>query len=88
MAIFNFNIDSKRTIWYREFFEVEANTAEEAKEIAIKMAKYDEFDSTYHCEVLFDTSENISPQENDNQATQELYLNDTHEDLIWNNLNE
>jgi hypothetical protein len=88
MATFNFNLDSKRTIWYREFFEVEANTEEEAKEIAIKMAKYDEFDSTYHCEVLFDTSEQMSVEDNDNQTTQELYLNDTHEELIWDNLNK
>lgn len=85
MATYNFNKDSKRTIWYRESFEVEADTIEQAKEMAIKMAKSENFGPFYECEVLYDTSEDMWPNDNDGMATQELYLNDTHEELVWDN---
>lgn len=83
MAIYNFNKDTKSTIWYRECFSVEADTIEQAKEKAIKIAE--NVNASFECHVLFDTAEDILPEENDNQATQELYLNHTHDELVWDN---
>lgn len=81
MRQFDFNIDEKCTVWYRSCFSVKAETMEEAKMIATKMVKNKNYSSEW--EVLFDTSENISPDDNYGQPTQELYLNDTR---VWDNL--
>ena len=60
--------DSKCTIWFREYFSIEAENREEAinKIISDKVVPY--------CnEFLFDTSEMLTPEENENFSTEEIY---------------
>jgi hypothetical protein len=87
---FDFYIDEKITIWNRLKFSVEAETLEEAKDMAIFMTTNDrediDFDDTI---LLYDTMEVIEPEENNGNSTLELYCqenNDNNEDeLIYEN---
>ena len=87
---FDFYIDEKITIWNRLKFSVEAETLEEAKDMAKFMTINDrediDFDDTLF---LYDTMELIEPEENNGNSTLELYCqenNDNNEDeLIYEN---
>ena len=87
---FDFYIDEKITIWNRLKFSVEAETLEEAKDMAKFMTINDrediDFDDTI---LLYDTMEVIEPEENYGNSTLELYCqenNDNNEDeLIYEN---
>jgi len=87
---FDFYIDEKITIWNRLKFSVEAETLEEAKDMAKFMTINDrediDFDDTI---LLYDTMEVIEPEENNGNSTLELYCqenNDNNEDeLIYEN---
>jgi hypothetical protein len=87
---FDFYIDEKITIWNRLKFSVEAETLEEAKDMAKFMTTNDrediDFDDTI---LLYDTMEVIEPEENNGNSTLELYCqenNDNNEDeLIYEN---
>ena len=87
---FDFYIDEKITIWNRLKFSVEAETLEEAKDMAKFMTINDrediDFDDTI---LLYDTMELIEPEENNGNSTLELYCqenNDNNEDeLIYEN---
>lgn len=80
---FDFHLDSKHTIWYRNSFSVMAKTREEAIEKAIeKMKNFDDYDNV---ELLVDTAEEMSPIENYNQSTQELFIAWEAGDAIWSN---
>ena len=81
MATFKFCQDIKQTIWSRNTFMVEANTEEESREIVKKLAETSEdvsfsddtrvsFNET---EYLFDTVEEMLPEENDGNSTMEFY---------------
>ena len=83
MATFDFHKDSKKTIWYRELFCVEADSLEEAKAIAIKMAQNGEYNSSSDWETLYDTVEDLSIEANNGWPTVELFADD---DLLWHNL--
>jgi DNA-directed RNA polymerase subunit F len=84
MAQFDFYLDQKHTIWYRNKFTIDAETLEEAKDKVIKLSEIaadclpsDEW------EILYDTNEVMTVKENDGQPTVELYTNDG--DLIYEN---
>jgi hypothetical protein len=87
---FDFYIDEKVMIWNRLKFSVEAETLEEAKDMAKFMIINDrediDFDDTI---LLYDTMEVIEPEENNGNSTLELYCqenNDNNEDeLIYEN---
>ena len=82
LTTFNFFLDTKVTDWYRTEFEIEANSLEEAKELAIKFVKDD-----HHSEIGWEqvdcTIEPMSVQDNSNQPTEELY--DENSNVIWDN---
>ena len=81
MARFNFIHDEKITVWERTQFVVEAETEEEARAIAAKKAKsasgiqYDDSIEIVNIETLDDTIEYMTPSENNNQPTVEIYIN-------------
>jgi hypothetical protein len=83
MATFNFNTDEKKTIWYRKYFTIEAETLEEAKAKAIKIEQEGEWIEGADWEQLTDTCEELSVYENGGMPTVELFYND--DDCIWNN---
>jgi hypothetical protein len=72
MESYQFYLDTKVTTWYRTKFEVEADSIDEAKAAAIKIHKQGELDGE-PWEQVDDTIENITPEENGNQPTEELY---------------
>jgi len=72
MKTYNFYIDSKHTVWIRAYHSIDANSEEEAKEMAKKIFRYSDRDSETHDEILSDTFESISFEENGNQPTEEL----------------
>jgi hypothetical protein len=85
MAEFEFHLDQKHTIWYRNNFTIEANTLEEAKAKAIEMCNTDTgLLPNDDWDLLHETAEYISPDENNGEATDELYIADT-DTIIWTN---
>ena len=83
MATFDFYLDTKVTTWYRTPFEIEANSLEEAKELAIKFVE-----DTHHSEIPWEqvdeTIEIMSVKENGGESTEELYYEPVG-DMIWDN---
>jgi hypothetical protein len=81
-----FEVDEKHTIWKRTSFTINAFSHEEARDEMIKRMKdntWDDFNST-DFETLYDTSEYILPEDNDNQSTLEL-LDVQEKETIWDN---
>lgn len=72
-------MDRKVILWEREYYEVEAETIEEAAQM-IKDCDVDSYDS----ETLFDCEELMSVADNNGAATIEIYDNDSN-DLVWDN---
>jgi hypothetical protein len=82
---FQFFIDRKITIWAREIHKIEADSYEEAKGEMIKLFRQNECEETLvEQEILYDTQEDMSPSENGNQPTAELYGTDLSDALINN----
>jgi len=85
---FDFYIDEKVTIWNRLKFTIEAETLEEAKEIAVyTTTKEREEIEIYDSELLFDTLTELEPEDNLNNSTIELYC-DEDDELLYDNGNE
>ena len=85
MAEFEFHLDQKHTIWYRNNLVIEADTLEEAKAKVIEMCNTstDELPSE-DWDLLNETAEYITPDENSGEATEELYIAETDTN-IWTN---
>ena len=70
---FYYYYDEKVTVWKRNHFSIEAESQEEANAMAIEnmIEPWEiEIDET---EYLFDTDEELSPENNDGRSTIELY---------------
>lgn len=75
MQSFTFYYDRKATVWERETHEIQAETQEEAKKKFIELFEKGELDggeSFLEVTTLYDTLNYITPQENGNQATEEI----------------
>jgi hypothetical protein len=85
---FYFYLDEKCTIWTRTHFCVEADTYEEAQKLSLELVETGEagvFGSSDY-ETLYETMEGITPSENGNNPTFELYNNE-HELIKHNGSN-
>lgn len=86
MKTFDFYKDEKHTIWWRGKFQVEAETYEDAvnkvKEMENNPVKYDEVDVRW--EDLPETTEGLTPEDNDGFSTVEIYSEDTN-NIIFSN---
>lgn len=83
METFDFYLDQKHTIWYRNKFTIEANSQEEANEKVKELYYKDELPND-EWDLLQDTLEGLSVGDNGGQATEELF---THSgDMILDNL--
>jgi ribosomal protein S4E len=75
MKTFEFNLDQKHTVWYRNTFEVKAKTLEEAKTKAVKLFNTKTIpDNAW--EINYETLEEMTLEDNDNFSTEELFYND------------
>jgi hypothetical protein len=85
MAEFDFYLDQKHTIWYRNKFTIEANTLEEAKAKVIEICNTDTGNlPSEDWDLIHDTVEQLSVGDNGGEATEELYTHDG--DIIWTNI--
>lgn len=66
--IYNFKVDSLIKCWERVYCEVEADTLEEA----IDLVKNEDF-RCLDSEIFYETIELIDPEDNDNNATVEIF---------------
>ena len=91
MAKIEYYQDQLVKVWERRTFTIEADSIEEADEIAKKIARQnyqvcdDEKDNVafIESETLFETSVNIYPRENNNKRTMDIFRKDK---LIATNL--
>ena len=87
MQTFNFYADEKHTIWTRIEFTIKAETYEQALE-KIKAVEKDDYSVIYDDEMdteyLYETLEEMTPEENKGEATIEIHSEDTNE-LIYTN---
>jgi len=82
---FDFYIDERVMIWNRLKFSVEAETLEEAKDMAIFMVTQDREEiDFYDFELLQDTLTEMEIEDNDGNSTIELYC-EKDTDLIYEN---
>jgi hypothetical protein len=89
MQTFEFHLDKKVTSWYRETHYVDAETLQQAQKIMIdKFADGNTDDTFNYQEEIDDTWEELTPQENDNQPTRELWCEDSSMLLIDNIVNQ
>ena len=75
MAEFDFYLDQKHTIWYRNKFTIEAETQDEANEKVVELYKKNELPSD-EWDLLHDTVELLSVEDNAGEPTEELFTND------------
>jgi hypothetical protein len=85
MKTFDFYLHTKVTTWYNTSFKIEAETLEDAKTKAILFHKNDETLELSN-EQLDYTIENMTPEENDYQPTEELF--DNQGNSFWNNVRD
>jgi len=90
MEHYTFQINRKYSVWEQETHEIEADTQEEANQKMIELFKnssrdydYDVLDTFIETETLFDTMDQMTPDDNDGQYTAEL-LTDGHDILATN----
>ena len=84
--VYKFFTDTKCTIWMRDYFEVQADSKEEA--ITLIKNQFKEEGNSFYIEgerdTLYDTEEFIYPEYNDYQPTLEIYDDDTGEEILNN----
>lgn len=89
-------IDYKQTIWRRAHFKDDADmqkVIQELENTGDVECIFDEDLGFEEDEVLYDTSENINPNENYGESTIEVYQQNEYEtinfqELIWDNVNK
>jgi hypothetical protein len=87
METFQITLDTKHTIWYRTKAEINANSLQEAKEIAKELyldSEIDEVEGAY-TEAIYETAELMSVADNGDEPTEELFVDG---DLVLTNLSE
>ena len=75
MAEFDFYLDQKHTIWYRNKFTIEAETQDEANEKVANLYRTNELPSD-EWDLLHDTVELLSVEDNGGEPTEELFTHD------------
>lgn len=79
MATYNFYQDQKITVWERHYFSVEASSYEDAVEKVHLIKDKPIIDSEGNsivfkeCKTLYDTTEQLSPEENRGCSTLEIF---------------
>jgi hypothetical protein len=85
MEEFDFYLDQKHTIWYRNKFTIEANTLEEAKAKVVEICETNSSElPSDDWDLLHETVEALSVGDNGGEATEELYTHDGN--MIWQNI--
>ena len=80
METYRLSVDRKYTIWEREYYTIEAESETEALE---KCLSPDVFCSD--SEFQYDTADYMTPKDNNNYSTLEVFNEDTGELIFSNN---
>lgn len=80
METYRLSVDRKYTIWEREYYMIEAESETEALEKCLS-PDVECSDS----EFLYDTADHMTPKDNYNYPTLEVYNRDTHKRIFSNN---
>lgn len=83
METFEFYVDTKVTTWMRTKFEIEANSEEEAKQLAIKFHDVESNTSSIGWDEIMDTQETMRVEDNGGEPTEELF--DESGNCFWTN---
>ena len=75
MAEFDFYLDQKHTIWYRNKFTIEAETQDEANEKVTNLYRTNVLPSD-DWDLLHDTVELLSVEDNGGEPTEEVFTHD------------
>lgn len=81
MGTYRLNVDRKCTIWEREYYTIEAESETEALEKCLSPDV--ECDDS---EFQYDTADYMTPEDNNNYPTLEVFNEDTDEQIFSNNL--
>ena len=85
MASFQFAVETKHTIWYKSFVNIDADSLEEAiKKVRAVGASGLEEDN-YYSEMMLDTLGYLSVDDNGGQPTEEIRCLENSE-IIWDNV--
>lgn len=82
MKSYNLFIDTKYTLWTRTHVTIEANSLEEA----VERCREGNYDDSWS-EDLYDTAEEMTPEENRGRATIEIYEYGNQLDPLYTNEN-
>jgi hypothetical protein len=88
MKTHKYNMDVKHTVWERTLYYIKADTKEQADMIISDIANGELMDSEHSIgdiEVLYDTMEYITTDENGGYSTVEVY--DERGSLVYDNTN-
>lgn len=85
METFQFAIETKHTIWYKSFVNVAATSLEEAIAKAKELGSSGLEEGTYYSEMMLDTMEYLSVDDNEGQPTEEIRCLENGE-IIWDNV--
>lgn len=96
METFHILVDRKYTIWQRSHYHIEAENQEAAvakiRDLIDTDEEYDEESQGFSSnEVLYETEERLTPEENDGQATVEISCDVAGKgfsDTLWSNAPE
>lgn len=80
METYNLSVDRKYTVWERAYYTIEAESETEALEKCLK-PDTECNDSEY----MYDTVDYMTPKDNDNYPTLEVFNDDTNERIFSNN---
>lgn len=83
MKSYNLYIDTKNILWIRTHITIEANSLEEA----IERCKNGDYNNSWS-ENLYDTVEEMTPEENGGMATIEIYECGNKFDPLYTNEND
>jgi hypothetical protein len=79
-----FNIDTKYSIWEKEYIFIEAETLEDAKEIIREKIDNENYKiDVDYVETLYDTQTALTPESNDGYSTIEIY--DEENNILFKN---
>ena len=80
METYRLSVDRKYTIWEREYYMIEAESEIEALEKCLSPNV-----ECYDSEFLYDSANHITPKNNNNYPTLEVFNEDTEERIFSNN---
>ena len=85
MESFRFSVETKHTIWYQSFVNIEAETLEEAIQKAQELGPDELCAGADYTELIYDTLEDLTVGDNGGQSTQEIRCMETDK-IIWDNV--